>query len=180
MNIALIGAQSAGKTTLAKALSPHFPNLKLIVELNRIHSSAGLNDSPQSDLDACTTYLRAFREANWNFISDRSGIDPVGYAVSRNHWSVLEALIETAQEVSKHLTYLFYVPPMSIIPVEDPDFQGLVASNIVDFLVVYGISYTKLYSMSLEGRVKEIVEHIRLYPRIEEVRRKEFDHAPEL
>ena len=160
MNIALVGAFSTGRTTLAKALHLHFPDLKLITSklpFKITHSASN------TDLKACQIYLRTFRKANWQFISDRSGLDPIGFASARDHWDVLETLIETAQHISSRLTYLFYVPPIPEIPVLESAFQGLVDRNIKEFLDVYAIPHTSIYSHKLEDRVDEIVRHISLH-----------------
>ena len=160
MNIAFVGAFQTGRTTLAQTLYKHFLDLKLIV--NKLPFKVSDN-SPNTDLQACQIYLQAFHKADWKFISDRSGLDPIGFATARDHWDVLETLIETAQYISSQLTYLFYVPPIPEIPVLETNFQELVDKNIKEFLGVYEIPYTRIYSHKLEDRVGEILRHISLH-----------------
>jgi predicted ATPase len=100
-NIYIVGAQCTGKTTLVNALESHFAsraahNRPVIVRevartVLKTHSLAAtdIRSSPQSAFEMQKLMLlaqvdaerQAMTEAGW-YISDRSGVDPICYALS--------------------------------------------------------------------------------------------------
>jgi predicted ATPase len=95
-NTYVIGAQCTGKTTLVNALECHFKSTNstppfIIKEVARTvlqkhqFTAADIRDSPERALQLQKLILAAQHEAeiqhkNNEFISDRSGLDPVVYA----------------------------------------------------------------------------------------------------
>jgi predicted ATPase len=114
-NIYIVGAQNTGKTTLVKALRDHFNQdetypPRVITEVARTvlekHSFTAddIKSSPARALALQQLILQAqvnaerlaLKEGKW-FISDRSGIDPIVYAVKHVSKDAKSHLIKSAE-----------------------------------------------------------------------------------
>jgi len=117
MNIALCGTHSTGKTTLAKLLikRKRFFDYTLLINTTRSMQKKGFKINKNQDKNSQSFLLiNKFNEliSNRKYISDRSLVDGLAYAIinktyTKNELLIIENLVNISTSI---VDYIFYIP----------------------------------------------------------------------
>ncbi|MBU0598723.1 ATP-binding protein [Patescibacteria group bacterium] len=180
MKLALTGAQSTGKTTLAKELSKLF-NLPLITEQSRtvikqfnVTAPKYLKEEELPDFQWKLFASQIIEEqSKKNFISDRC---PTCFAAYASQFCKDETFIkEYAQKIENYLLLvkpydlIIYVPPM--FPIEDDGIRSsseevqhktdlLIQHFLEMWKTKYGLNIMTINKASFQGRIKQVENYI--------------------
>jgi deoxyadenosine/deoxycytidine kinase len=172
--IAIVGAFSTGKTTLAEAVAQPM-GLPLLPEAAREVAALGfkLDKDATPEVETLIFLKHYYNElVHPDFVADRSLIDVMAYAgwvLDNQEWRKEAALFEECKKLAQyHLrsqyTHVFYLPiEFPIVPDElrpdDPDFQREIDERIVGLLEGYDVAYETL-SGDVPTRVKALMNRV--------------------
>jgi deoxyadenosine/deoxycytidine kinase len=172
--IAIVGAFSTGKTTLAEAVAQPM-GLPLLPEAAREVAALGfkLDKDATPEVETLIFLKHYYNElVHPDFVADRSLIDVMAYAgwvLDNQEWRRETALFEECKKLAQyHLrsqyTHVFYLPiEFPIVPDElrpdDPDFQREIDERIVGLLEGYDVAYETL-SGDVPTRVKALMNRV--------------------
>lgn len=172
-SIYVIGAQCTGKTTIVKALQKHFadshPKLEMIVvselardvlrnqNVTREHVQAGDTKAMQLQQTILETQFQteSASQAHQLVLSDRSGLDPIAYALKYGEASHAQALKETEAWESLRSTM-----QRSVVILCEPvvewlvdDGERLMPKSVEEWLDLHETFVKLLHEMSIEFKV---------------------------
>ena len=173
--IAIVGAFSTGKTTLAEAVAEPL-GLPLLPEAAREVAALGfkLDKDATPEVETLIFLKHYYNEmVHPDFVADRSLLDVLAYAgwvLDNQEWRKETALFEECKKLAQHrlrsqYSHVFYLPiEFPIVPDDlrpmDPDFQREIDERIVGLLESYDVAYETL-SGDVPTRVKAILERVR-------------------
>ncbi len=177
MGIAISGAHGVGKTILAKSLAGKL-NLPLVEEVARsVAKEQGYKTTEQIQnsemLDKVIFQSSVFRSQvceeskHWNFVSDRSVFDCVGYCFLYNLPSSLVCIMwDLAVEYSKNYDAIIYCPiPSEAITDDGFRLTSKQEQEKVDYHIAMLLKYANCPVLWLEENrdhwEEEVLEYIR-------------------
>lgn len=178
--IAIVGAESSGKSTLIKHLQYSIPNVRVITGLSRqVMSESSLSLQPATGLDLHSliafqnriSELRVQLESSENspFIEDRSSIDSFAYALAScaREDDAQEWLHYYYEDNYLHALYFyhhFFVLPSGVFPIVEDGVRSPLKFNaqmmyylITGILVAEGLPFNIITPSSIEDRASEII-----------------------
>lgn len=178
--IAIVGAESSGKSTLIERLHHLIPDVRVITGLSRrVMSESALDLQPATGLDL--SRLMAFQnriselrleletEDNIPFIEDRSSVDSFAYALAScaREDDAQEWLHYYYEDNYLHALYFyhhFFVLPSGVFPVVEDGVRNSLKFNaqmmyylITGILVAEGLPFNIITPSSIEDRTDEII-----------------------
>ena len=173
--IAIVGAFSTGKTTLAEAVAEPL-DLPLLPEAAREVASLGfkLDKDATPEVETLIFLKHYYNEmVHSDFVADRSLIDVLAYAgwvLDNQEWRKETALFEECKKLAQyHLrsqyTHVFYLPiEFPIVPddlrPDDPEFQREIDDRILGLLDTYDVKFETLNG-DIPTRVSALLERVR-------------------
>jgi nicotinamide riboside kinase len=173
--IAIVGAFSTGKTTLAEAVAEPL-GLPLLPEAAREVAALGfkLDKDATPEVETLIFLKHYYNEmVHPDFVADRSLVDVLAYAgwvLDNQEWRKETALFEECKKLAQHrlrsqYSHVFYLPiEFPIVPDDlrpmDPDFQREIDERIVGLLETYDVAYETLTG-DVPTRVKAVLERVR-------------------
>jgi nicotinamide riboside kinase len=172
--IAIVGAFSTGKTTLAEAVAEPL-DLPLLPEAAREVASLGfkLDKDATPEVETLIFLKHYYNEmVHQDFVADRSLIDVLAYAgwvLDNQEWRKETALFEECKKLAQHhlrsqYTHVFYLPiEFPIVPddlrPDDPEFQREIDERILGLLDTYDVKFETLTG-DVPTRVKTLLDRV--------------------
>lgn len=172
--IAIVGAFSTGKTTLAEAVAEPL-GLPLLPEAAREVAALGFKLDKDATPEVETLiFLKHYynEQIHSDFVADRSIIDVMAYAgwvLDNQNWRKEMALFEECKKLAQHnlrsqYSHVFYLPiEFPIVPddlrPDDPEFQQEIDTRILGLLETYDVAYETLTG-DHPTRVKALLERV--------------------
>jgi len=185
MKIALTGASSTGKTTLAKALvGSEFEKTcvkeYLSFDTRRILTNMGFHAIDDMSNDEYIEFQQQVIQAKIknehnknNYITDRSFADYAAYIITRvgvNKKSPpIEKLLRKCKKLSMTYDITFFLPigRVEFVPdgyrVERADYHKRVEEEILKRLKIWNILYYRIEKYDVRESINEVQEHIKDY-----------------
>lgn len=180
MKIFFTGAQGSGKSTLVEEIKKYFPNYEIIDSLAKKVSKTNevwnKDNLMKFQISVLGIYLSKWFSTD-NFISSRSISDTYAYlnedikitedSDTKQFYKNLIKWTEDLKDVfNLNECIHIYVPPVIELKEKegrsvDKEFQKRVDQDILKYLDTYKIRYIKVEKLSIEDRVKEIVEKLK-------------------
>lgn len=190
--IAIVGAESSGKSTLIKQLQLHLPNIRIISGLSRrvmSESSLALQPATGLDLSQLMQFQNRISELRVElesedaspFLEDRSSIDSFAYALAScaredNAQEWLRYYYEDSYLHALYYYHHFFVLPSGVFPVVEDGVRSSLRFNaqmmhylITGILVAEGLPFNIIASSSVRDRTEEILHFLYEMKFIEEL-----------
>lgn len=179
--IAIVGAESSGKSTLIKQLHELIPGVRVISGLSRqVMSESSLELQPATGLNLMQLMefqnriselrIKLEMESPTPFIEDRSSIDSFAYALAScareddaQEW--LSYYYEDNYLHALNIYHHFFALPSGVFPVVEDGIRNTLKFNaqmmyylITGILVAEGLNFNIITSSSIKDRTSEVIK----------------------
>ncbi|OGI67973.1 hypothetical protein A2738_03960 [Candidatus Nomurabacteria bacterium RIFCSPHIGHO2_01_FULL_42_15] len=174
MKIAIIGAQGVGKTTLARQINSHYPDLKILPEAARLAIEAGykLDHTATTETELWLIAKQIELESGEDeWVADRCGIDLLAYIhlLFPKESSLIEFATKTLVPRFSEYDLVLYLPSGQFaieddgVRTTDFKFQQDVDQRIRDILEKHKIPFVRMVGSPEErlARVKNLLTSIK-------------------